>query len=102
MLSVLLQAPPYGILIGPSFARIYATLAGTSDTNNNKKTMLLPTFGDYTVDHRLKQFRRVHPGDCICGGGDIEFIEFDSDQGRELLTAMANASTVSKPKEIWA
>jgi hypothetical protein len=49
----------------------------------------LPTFNGYTVDVRLQQFRRVHPGNCVCGGGEIEFIDFGSDKGAELLAAMA-------------
>lgn len=48
----------------------------------------LPTYKGYTVDHRLKQFRRVHPGDCVCCGGEIEFINFDSEKGDELLGEM--------------
>jgi hypothetical protein len=49
----------------------------------------LPTYKGYTVDYRLKQFRLVHPGNCVCGGGDIEFIDFDSERGGELLAEMA-------------
>lgn len=49
---------------------------------------MLPTYKGYTVDNRLKQFRRVHPGNCVCGGGEIEFIDFDSEQGQELLAEM--------------
>lgn len=49
----------------------------------------LPTFRGYTVDYRLKQFRFVHPGDCVCGGGKIEFIDFDSEKGRSLLLELS-------------
>lgn len=49
----------------------------------------LPTYKGYTVDRRLREFRFVHPGNCICGGGKIEFIDFDSEKGVELLAEMA-------------
>ncbi len=39
----------------------------------------LPTFKGYTVDVRLKQFRRV---DALWG---MEFIDFDTPQGEDLL-----------------
>lgn len=48
----------------------------------------LPTYKGYTVDYRLRQFRRVHPGDCVCGGGEIEFIDFASKEGDALLAEM--------------
>ena len=40
---------------------------------------ILPTFKGYTVDIRLKQFRKVGPG------LKIKFIEFDSPKGDKLL-----------------
>jgi len=39
----------------------------------------LPTFKGYTVDARLKQFRRVDPQ------WGMEFIEFNSEKGEKLL-----------------
>ena len=42
----------------------------------------LPTFKGFTVDKRLRQFRKVSKG-C-----QIEFIDFDSKQGKELLMDM--------------
>lgn len=54
-------------------------------------------FKDYTVDFRLKQFRRVHSGECVCGMGEIEFIDFDSGEGVELLTEIAIAC-LTRPK----
>lgn len=42
----------------------------------------LPTFKGYTIDKRLKQFRKV------TGHESIEFIEFDSQEGFELLEEM--------------
>lgn len=42
----------------------------------------LPTFRGYTVDKRLKQFRKVIRG-C-----QIEFIDFDSEKGKKLLAEM--------------
>ena len=46
----------------------------------------LPTFNGYTVDKRLRQFRKV------TGKDDkrmIEFVEFASSEGEELLEEMA-------------
>jgi len=57
--------------------------------------MPLQRYKGYTVDYRLNQFRKVHPGDCVCGGGEIEFIDFSSEKGDELLTEMLRAGLVS-------
>ena len=42
-------------------------------------TTILPTFKGYTVDLRLKEFRRVIPDVTL------EFIPFHSPEGKELL-----------------
>ena len=48
--------------------------------------VVLPTFKGYTVDYRLKEFRRV---DMSTHSMDsIEFIPFDSPKGRKLLKEM--------------
>ncbi len=44
----------------------------------------LPTFNGYTVDIRLKQFMKVERGEAP----KIEFIDFDSEKGQELLLEM--------------
>jgi len=44
----------------------------------------LPTFNGYTIDARLRQFRKVERGE----NPKIEFIDFDSEEGRELLEEM--------------
>jgi hypothetical protein len=49
---------------------------------------ILPVFRGYTVDFRLREFRRV-PKDH---GMNIEFIPFDSPKGQTLLAALARAS----------
>ena len=54
----------------------------------------LPTYKGYTVDYRLKQFRMVHPGDCVCGFGTIDFIDFDSDKGDAILSEMIREGLV--------
>lgn len=63
---------------------------------------MLPTYKGYTVDYRLKQFRFVHPHEgplpCGCGLGEIEFIEFDSEKGDQLLSEMIHKGLV--PDEI--
>jgi len=41
----------------------------------------LPTFDGYTVDERLRQFRKVNDE-------EIEFVEYDSDKGQKLLRKM--------------
>ena len=43
----------------------------------------LPIFKGYTVDERLKEFRRVIYHE---EGPSIEFIPFDSPKGQELLS----------------
>jgi len=42
----------------------------------------LPTFRGYTIDPRLRQFRKVIPYKSI------EFIDFNSEKGQELLAEM--------------
>ena len=53
---------------------------------------ILPTYKGYTVDYRLKQFRKV-PLDSL-----PEFVEFDSDKGDRLLTQMIRKNLV--PTEV--
>lgn len=40
----------------------------------------LPEFKGYTVDEQLKQFRKVDRGKP-----SIDFVDFDSEEGQELL-----------------
>jgi hypothetical protein len=54
----------------------------------------LPTFEGCTVDLRLREFRRVHEDDWI------EFIDFDSDEGRAMLRRMFEAGETGEPVEI--
>ncbi len=42
-------------------------------------TNILPTFKGYTIDIRLKQFRKIRQG------AKIRFIDFDSPKGDKLL-----------------
>jgi hypothetical protein len=53
----------------------------------------LPTFKGYTVDCRLREFRKV-------GERGIEFIPFDSVVGRRLLTEFRD-STMNKFIGVW-
>ncbi|KKP29509.1 MAG: hypothetical protein UR15_C0013G0006 [Parcubacteria group bacterium GW2011_GWA2_31_28] len=46
----------------------------------DKKSLTLPEFKGYTVDERLKQFRKVDRDKP-----SIEFLDFDSEEGQELL-----------------
>jgi hypothetical protein len=43
----------------------------------------LPNFKGYTVDKRLKQFRKVD-----MEKPSIDFVDFDSEKGQELLNEM--------------
>jgi hypothetical protein len=49
-------------------------------SEEEKMVKALPTFKGYTVDERLKQFRKVDSKKP-----SIDFIEFDSEKGQELL-----------------
>ena len=51
---------------------------------------ILPTYKGYTVDYRLKQFRKI-PLDRL-----PEFVDFDSEKGDELLTQMIKKNLVQK------
>jgi hypothetical protein len=53
-----------------------------ADYPNLKTPVKLPTFRGYTVDHRLREFRKVEFGKTL------EFIPFDSQKGRQLLQEM--------------
>ena len=52
----------------------------------------LPTFNGYTVDNRLREFRKLY-------GKRLEFIPFDSRRGRTLLKAL-QAKGYTTPEEI--
>lgn len=58
----------------------------------------LPTYKGYTVDYRIKEFRKCTP--CTCAGNcnpfdhPIEFIPFSSDEGDELLAEMIEKDLV--------
>lgn len=44
----------------------------------------LPTFNGWTIDQRLRQFRKVVRGE----NPQIEFVDFNSAEGQELLEQM--------------
>ncbi len=48
---------------------------------------MLPVFKGYTVDVRLRQFRKVAPGHRHRWPG-IEFVDFESPKGQRLLRQM--------------
>ena len=50
----------------------------------NQTPFELPTFNGWTIDARLRQFRKVIRGE----NPQIEFIDFDSEKGQELLLEM--------------
>jgi len=43
----------------------------------------LETFGNWTIDRRLKQFRRCETG--WDSGGKIDFVDFDTDAGEMIF-----------------
>ena len=45
----------------------------------------LPTYKGYTIDTRMRQFRKVT---CVAGYQGMEFIPFASTRGHELIEAM--------------
>ena len=48
----------------------------------------LETFGEYTLDFRLKQIRKVNLETM-----EIEFIDFDSKKGKEIIKGIIKART---------
>jgi hypothetical protein len=54
----------------------------------------LPSFEGCTVDLRLRQFRRVHEN------GWIDFIDFDSPEGSDILRRMCQAGETGEPVAI--
>lgn len=53
----------------------------------------LPEFNGYTVDHRLREFRKLNYGELP------EFIPFDSKRGIELLEEMKNEHELTYEQE---
>jgi hypothetical protein len=54
----------------------------------------LPLFEGFTVDLRLREFRRVHDN------GWIDFVDFDSEEGHAMLRRMFDAGEIGEPVEI--
>jgi len=50
----------------------------------------LPTFKGYTVDTRCREFRKINFGPMA----GLEFIDFDSDRGDELLVELLEIVSV--------
>ena len=60
--------------------------------------MPLQTYKDYTVDYRLRQFRRCKGG--WENHGAIEFIDFKSEEGEQLLAEMLNQALIPD-EQLW-
>jgi len=60
--------------------------------------MPLQTYKEYTVDYRLRQFRRCKGG--WENHGVIEFIDFKSDKGDQLLAEMLDQGLVPD-EHLW-
>jgi hypothetical protein len=56
----------------------------------------LPTYRGYTVDERLREFRKVHKK---LGVPSIEFIPFDSKKGRMIIAGMQLDMAKAQEKE---
>lgn len=60
----------------------------------------LPEYKGYTVDYRLREFRKIVPMKrkfddlCKCQHNSIEYISFDSDKGDKLLCEMIKKNLV--------
>jgi hypothetical protein len=55
-----------------------------SERLGNQNTLMpLPQFKGYYVDYRLREFRSIVPYPEV-----IEFVDFDSEKGQELLMEM--------------
>ena len=65
--------------LGQSFSQVLKHMMEWQAEGLLKK---LPIFKGYTVDERLKEFRKIEYGKTI------EFIPFDSPKGQELLSEM--------------
>ena len=70
----------FGWLIGTQRRHGKATVKSPFDDQN--QPFALPTFDGYTVDLRLRQFRKASPEE------GIEFVEFSSVKGKSLLDEM--------------
>lgn len=57
----------------------------TNKSQEVKMVKELPTFKGYTVDERLKQFRKVDKTKP-----SIDFVDFDSEEGQQLLEEYNN------------
>ena len=67
------------VALRPEYLRdIFCTIE-PDDPKGDSEPYQLPTFKGYTVDLRLREFRKVTLGE------KIEFIPFDSPDGKELL-----------------
>ncbi len=83
------------VMVGGLMARMGKTMAGVMSAKPKEKPLIfgprgeimspqtrLPTFKGYTVDYRLREFRKARYGK------ELEFIPFDSPKGRKLLSEM--------------
>ena len=56
----------------------------------------LPIFKGYTVDVRLKQFRRIVKQSKFFAG--MEYLDFDSDKGDRILTQYIKTLDIKSPE----
>ena len=63
---------------------------------DNKMIRQLPVFKGYTVDVRLKQFRRIVKQSKSFAG--IEYLDFDTDKGDIILTRYIKSLKIDSPE----
>jgi hypothetical protein len=67
------------VALRPEYMRDMFCTIEPDDPKGDSEPYQLPTFKGYTVDMRLREFRKANFGE------KIEFIPFDSQEGKELL-----------------
>ena len=67
------------VALRPEYLRDMFCTIEPDDPKGDKEPYQLPTFKGYTVDMRLREFRKANFGE------KIEFIPFDSPEGKDLL-----------------
>ena len=74
-------------------AVLWTDMSGTRTPSVQRQPYELPTFKGYTIDYRLRQFRKADPGKAL------EFIDFSSAKGESILQDMAASETGIQPGE---
>jgi len=76
--------------------KLVNTLGNLTLTKGGGKMRILPVFKGYTVDVRLKQFRKIVKQSKFFAG--IEYLDFDTDKGDVILTRYIKSLKVDSPE----